>query len=382
MLQLKPSPPATGSVPCVDYDLHGIVGIRLIGATPHDRAAVTRQLGPIEAPLAREPDIVIRFVTRLETGPRLWYLGVHDAAFTEDAFLILRSRRKTACRVQIPFDQIGGPCEIVCESGLSAVPLLIPIINLTALGKGVVPVHAAAFTFRGTGTLVTGWSKGGKTETLLAFVARGAEYIGDEWIYLHAAADRMCGIPEPVTIWDWHLREMPSLRRVVDRRQRARLAALRATIRLISSTQGLLSNRGRDGVMHRLVPALQRQLFVHVPPERAFGIRRVPAAGVPRQLLFVASHAASEIEVRPASAQRIARRMVFSLQEERQPLLSFYTKYRFAFPTRINESLEQAESVERDLLLRAWEGLEAHEVYHPYPVAIPRLFDAVEPLFR
>ncbi|HMQ30942.1 MAG TPA: hypothetical protein PKD53_09445, partial [Chloroflexaceae bacterium] len=44
----------------VDYDLHGLVGIRLIGASAGDAAAVTRQLGPVQAPLARDPDITIR----------------------------------------------------------------------------------------------------------------------------------------------------------------------------------------------------------------------------------------------------------------------------------------------------------------------------------
>jgi hypothetical protein len=31
----------------IDYDLHGLAGIRLLDAAPADAAAVTRQLGPI-----------------------------------------------------------------------------------------------------------------------------------------------------------------------------------------------------------------------------------------------------------------------------------------------------------------------------------------------
>ena len=113
----------------VDYDLHGLAGIRLLDAAPADAAAVTRQLGPIQAPLTREPDIVIRFVDRLQTSSRVRYLGVDDAGFTDDAFLVLRSKHKAQARVQIPFEQIGGQVQIVCESGLPAVPLLIPILN-------------------------------------------------------------------------------------------------------------------------------------------------------------------------------------------------------------------------------------------------------------
>jgi hypothetical protein len=46
------------------------VGIRLVGAGARERAAIARQLGPIEKPLDREPDVVIRFVDRLETYER------------------------------------------------------------------------------------------------------------------------------------------------------------------------------------------------------------------------------------------------------------------------------------------------------------------------
>ena len=59
----------------VDYDLHGLAGIRLIDASAGDVAAVTRQLGPIQASLTREPDIIIRFVDRLPASSSSCYLG-------------------------------------------------------------------------------------------------------------------------------------------------------------------------------------------------------------------------------------------------------------------------------------------------------------------
>jgi hypothetical protein len=187
----------------VDYDLHGLVGVRLLDAEPADARAVDRQLGPIRTPLEREPDITIRFVEELPVRGTVRLLGLDEAGYTEDAFLVLRGKHKTRARVQIRFEQIGGRCEITCESGLKAVPLLIPILNLTALAKGALPLHASAFEYEGTGILTTGWSKGGKTEALLTFMARGARYIGDEWVYLHPEMSpqgrhvtRMSGIPD------------------------------------------------------------------------------------------------------------------------------------------------------------------------------------------
>ena len=184
----------------MDYDLQGWVGVRLLNATPAEVAVVDRQLGPIRGTLDRPPDLTLRFVERLDT-PGLRYLGQEEAAFTDEAFLLLRTKYGTRARVQIPFEQVGGPCEIVCERGVRSIPLLIPLLNLTALGKGLLPLHAAAFRYRGQGVLVTGWSKGGKTEALLAFIARGAEYIGDEWVYVSSDGDRMFGIPEPIRLY-------------------------------------------------------------------------------------------------------------------------------------------------------------------------------------
>ena len=135
----------------VEYDLHGFVGIQLVNALPGDVKIVARQLGPIRKSLAREPDIVIRFVERLSNSSRVRYVGLNEAGFTNDAFLVLRSDHKSRAVVQIPFDQIGKKCEIVCERGLVAIPLLIAIINLTALGKGLLPMHASAFTYKGVG---------------------------------------------------------------------------------------------------------------------------------------------------------------------------------------------------------------------------------------
>ena len=109
------------------------------------------------------------------------------------------------------------------ERGLQAVPLLIPIVNFAALSKGVIPLHASAFAYNDVGILVTGWAKGGKTETLLAFTSKGAEYIGDEWVYLSKDGRYMYGIPEPIRVWDWHLRYLPEYRSLLKGSDRARL---------------------------------------------------------------------------------------------------------------------------------------------------------------
>jgi hypothetical protein len=360
----------------VDYDLHGIVGVRLLDAGASEERLVTRQLGPIRAPLDREPDIVIRFVDRLDLGGPLRLLGLDDVGFTSDAFLVLRGKQKTRARVIVPLDRVGGRCEIVCERGLAAVPHLVAIVNLTALAKGALPLHASAFLWNGTGVLATGWAKGGKTEALLAFLTEGACYVGDEWVYLLGDGSRMFGIPEPIRVWDWQLRDVPWLQERLTRAERARLAGLRAASNVAAR---LAAGRGKvAGLARRVRPMLDHQRWVQVPPREAFGADRCVREASPARLFFVASHESDDVVVRAVDPGEIAHRMVFSLGEERADLLSCYRKFRFAFPNAANPILDACEARERELLIRALGGMEAYEVLHPYPVSIPALYEAMK----
>ncbi|NCF66275.1 MAG: hypothetical protein GWP61_09880 [Chloroflexi bacterium] len=369
--------------PTVDYDLHGLAGVRLINATTRDVATVTRQLGPIQAPLNREADVVIRFVDKLQLPSRLRYLGVNEAAFTDDAFLVLRSKHKSRARVQIPFQDIGRGCEIVCEHNIAAVPMLIAILNLTVLGKGALPMHASAFNYEGKGILATGWAKGGKTETLLSFMAKGGTYVGDEWVYLSADGQRMYGIPEPIRLWEWHLQEMPQYWESVGRSDRARLRSLDLLVRSMDRTVDSGIGRGTAPVklIQRMTPILRRQLSVQIPPSKLFGQEGVgPMMSNPDTILFVASHETAEITVQAADPGEIARRMVFSLQDERLDFMAYYLKFRFAFPEAGNELIDNAEAIQRDILGKVLAGKQAFSVFHPYPVSIPALYEAIKPV--
>jgi hypothetical protein len=368
----------------VDYNLHGIVGVRLLNATPGDVHAVARQLGLSQTTLEHEPDIIIRFVERLPLCSPLRYLGIQDVGFTDDAFLVLRSKHKSHARVQIPMAQIGEqPCHIVSEQGVPAIPLLIPIVNLIALSKGVLPMHASAFRYRGQGVLTTGWSKGGKTELLLAFMANGAEYIGDEWVYISRDGSRINGIPEPIRVWDWHFYDQPQYWRRIGRKARMRLQLLKFMARSIEqvATNKLGSRIAPAKAMRRLLPLVKQQLHVDIPPQQLFHQELGPLSSTLDKILLVGNHESPEIAVGRVSPQEIAQRMVFSLQAERLDFISYYLKFRFAFPDARNQQIECAEERQRELLNQMLIGKEAYAVYHPYPFSIPSLFKAVSPFF-
>ena len=365
----------------LDFDLHGLVGIRLIEPGAADARGVSRQLGPIQKPLDRPPDLTVRFVEKLETSSPVRLLGLDEAGYTEEGFLVLRSKHKAKARVQIPFEKIGQPCEIVCERGLPAVPLLVSIINLTALAKGSLALHASAFQYRGKGVLSTGWSKGGKTEMLLAFMANGAEYIGDEWVYLSPDGKQMYGIPEAIRVWDWHLQELDHFKSRVKRSDQARLKAIKAGEVVAEwMAQSSLRKTPIGRAASRVKPVLSQQAYVDVPPDVLFGKTSDNLSGNVTDVFFVASQEAPGIRVEPLDPFKIAERMVFSLQYEYLRLVSYYLAFRFAFPHLRNGFLEDIERLQRERLLKILAGKKTHAVYHPYPVSLPALYEAVCPI--
>lgn len=361
-----------------DFDLQGIVGVRVVGATPQDLAAVVRQIGPSGGRLDRAPDIVLRFVDELPIE-RLHWVEYGRTGFTDDGFYFLQSGKRPA-RVRIPMDQVGGCCEIVCQRGLRSVPLLMAVITLTALGRGCVPLHASAFEYGGRGILVTGWAKGGKTESLLAFAAEGAEYIGDEWILL-TPDGRMAGIPEAMRVQDWHLAQLPHLRKRVPVTRRSFFRGVRAAERAYQyMPDGPLSRLLPRRALGDALPALRRQLNFQVNPLEVFRPRGRRASVPLDTVFFLVSWDAPGIEVERADPVGIARRMANSVTYEQSPLLAAYLAFRFAFPERRNDLLERASALQAELIERVLAGKEAYLVRHPYPCLLRELYDAMAPV--
>jgi hypothetical protein len=374
---LARAPTVEAGVGDVDFDVHGLAGVRVRNASPRDVGVVGRQLGPLRTTLDQEPAIVIRFVDRLEAASPGRYLGLGEAAFTDDAFVVLRSKHKAPAKVRVDLSRIGEQIEIVCERGLPAVPLLIPILNLTLLAKGVVPLHASAFVHEGTGIVVTGWSKSGKTEALLAFGSRGAEYVGDEWIYLAPDGSRVYGIPQPIRIWDWHLRQLPEYQALIARGDRARLRALELLLPPGRALQRIGEGRHAPArAFRRLEPLVRSQLHVDVEPELLFGPLGELSAAFDR-LFFLVSRDTSGVDVAPIDPVEVAERMVFSLQHERLDFMAYYLKSRFAFPDAASPVVERAEELQREALSQALSGKTAYVVHHPYPFSLASLYEAM-----
>ncbi len=367
----------------VDYSLHGLVTLRLIDPPKSATAKLVKLLGQSVGTPSPEPDITVRFVDSLPVEGDLRYIGLHSAAFDAAHFYVVD---EDGSRARIDFEALGGPCEIVCERGVSAVPLLIPIVGLTLLARGYVLLHSGAFVYGGVGVLVTGWEKGGKTETLLPFMQAGADYMSDEWTIVSPGDGLIRGVSAMTQVWSWHFRQLPEFWARIPAADRFRIRVLRAYQAVYTRTPGWLRPRGLiGGWFEKLstdggVPLLGQSRSA---PERLFGdrIRREPAR---LERLFFATMkpgdpASGTIEVLPVEPDEIARRMVASLAYERRALIQAYEQFRFAFPGRSNALLDSSRERELALLEKAFSGITAYEVRHPYPVRLGAMRQAMMP---
>ena len=375
-----PDTEATKHPEKIDFDIHGVVGIRLIDPSPADLRAACKLLGQPSALPLTDTDITIRFVKDPAVrGVRL--LG-KERGFSDDGFFLLRrGTRQVAAR--IPFDRIGRSCEIVCKSGLRSVPLLIPVMSFAALKKGHVPIHASAVQYNGVGILMAGCAHSGKTSALLGFASKGAEYVGEEWVLLSDNSQTMRGLLRPLELSRRHVASLPHLRSAIKLVNRCAFSA----IGVLDGLQKIISSEKTPSNLvfrsfRRFSAAVEERLRPAVAPSAIFQ-NRVRFAGAPVDKIFLfVSHEEHRIEVEPVAPFDMARRLAFLVEHELAALLRHYAAYRFLFPGHRNELVEYAVEDSFGMLARALSGKENYIVRLPYPQVFPELYEAIRPLCK
>ena len=250
------------------------------------------------------------------------------------------------------------------------------------LARGIVPVHAAAFRHQGRGVMVTGWSHGSKTGTLLAFMAAGADFVGDEWIYLSAGRDRMYGLPDHLEARPWYLRELPEYQRHVGTGDRLRTGVTTGLAHLLGPFVPRSEQRNSLGskIIRRAHQALLDQQSITLRPETLFGAENCILESRLDLVILAVSHEAAQFETTATPVEQVAGQMAASFLHEQASLSSCYHKHLFAFPDRRNALLDQLELVYRRHALDALAGKPAYAMLHPYPVSVEALRSAVQPL--
>jgi hypothetical protein len=355
----------------VRHAVPGLGTVALVDAADHHVRAVVAALGPPSGPPGELDDLTVRFVDRLPTGPGLTRLG-ESAAYDDERFYLAGEGGALAA---VDLSRAGEPLEIVCERRLARVPLLVSLLAVRLAATDRVLLHAASFRYRGRGVLVAGWQGGGKSETLLPFMAHGAQHLADEWTAVEPAGT-MVGVRGHVQVWDWQLRQLPALRPHVPPRARARM---RVAALALDAAAGRRPRRlGR--VVDLLRPGLEHHARCSLAPDVLFGDQMGQGVTTIDVALLAVVADRPQTTVRPVAAADIAARMPASLVRERRELLDAYNMHRFAFPDRGSPILEAGFEPERRVLEAALSHAETYVLEHPMPVALEALFAAAEPV--
>ncbi len=255
--------------------------------------------------------------------------------------------------------------------GSGKVPLLTQLLAVILRGRGITPIHASGFVWRGKGVLVMGWSKGGKTELVLPFMEHGATFVGDEWMYL--VDRRMFGLHEPIRIWDWHLKDLHDLRARLPASSRRRLRALERGEKIVRWF-GTLPVGAESGA-RRIGDLVNRQRFVQLPPDVLWGERTTQDVEVDH-IVLVVSRPSEAVEVQRIDASRIAEHMAYSNIEEMRPLTLLSDQMRFVNPD-FTDFAKHDPAAETRRLQDALAGVEATVLTHPYPAPTLDLFSTL-----
>lgn len=359
-----------------EFDIHGVLGIRLLDPSPADVAAVSEHLGMLRKPLLREPDVTFRFMSRLPFPPKPPFEAKEKKA-GEEAFFIFDEKTKRVL-ARVPFDRVGSPCEIVCQRGLRSVPLLMPILSLTALAKGLVSVHASAFVHHGIGILMVGQPESGKTTTLLGFASKGAEFIGEEWVLVDGNGQAMYGLPRQIELSPSHMEAVPEVRRVIKRSRLLPFEGLRRLGRM-QKILGKVAGRSFTTYALQAISALQRRILPRLEPQAIFGSRVGSLIAKPEKVFLLISHAHPTVEVKLISAIEMARRIAALTQYENARFMEHYRTFKSAFPDRENRCAEESTAHQYALLSRALLAKETYTVRHPHKMPFSALHAALRP---
>ena len=369
--------PAPDLGPFVDYDFHGIVRVRLLAPSREDEREVDARLGHFRLPEGERvpgvPDLTLRFVTRLKREDARW-IEVGRTGFTADDFLLFTGPGDRVAAV--PLDRLGSKPEFRVEHGARIGRLVDALVRATALAGGVAATHGSAFVVDGVGVLASGWARGGKTSALLSFAGRGADFVGDDSVFLHRNGGRMVGSPRTIPVSRRRRKELGSLAPRVSfgARARQRAAAIAGALTRGRGTPG----NGLGHVARKIATRMEGRSRVPMAPADLFA-NAEHCSGTLDVVLLMLSHATDEVVVEVGDPRVVAERMARAAEEEMAWLLAAYNAFLYAFPHRVSPLLERASSLRRQILRTALADTSTWIVRHPYPVSLEALRQAILP---
>src|SRR3989442_4342590 len=370
----------------VDYDIHGVLGLRLIDPTPSLARLVARQLDPWRpSPLASEPDVSISRLRTVSSRGNRYRLGdagdSQECEFSDSEFIL----RKGAMSLSLPFSSVGEGCVIGWSGGSGMRRLLIdyvrPALQISLLPKGSLALHSAAVAYEGKGILLAGWAESGKTEAMLGFLQAGAAFVSDKWTIVDGDGSTIRHFPTPITVRNWMIDLIPGLQDRLKGMEllRARAAGLATSVlRVEALTRAPLTTEAKG-----LAELAGR---VSVTPSHLLGTntdggsrwQATPSAPLECLFLLVTS-GEDRIAVREADVPEGASRLADLRGNERRAFFGLYQRFRYAYPGRRNRLIEEAREAESRTLAKALESKRVFVVEAPFPFDPSALYRAIQP---
>jgi hypothetical protein len=225
-----------------------------------------------------------------------------------------------------------------------------------------------------------GWSNGGKTSILLAFTINGAEYVGDEWIILTSDGKKMFGYPISLSLSKWQLDQMADSKKIVTLNERITFAFLGFLSSLFEfALKAGLSNLHSFQFLSKFLKHTKNLMKKKILPHNLFG-DKIRDEATPVDLIMLSKrHDNSEIIVKQCDANEVIDRMINSNDYEQLPFFEYYKAFKYAFPERNNEFLDNIKKTHSDLLRKALQGKKSIKVFSPNPVSLENLFSNLAP---
>lgn len=271
-----------------------------------------------------------------------WKIGAR-AIHGSDAFFL---RDGKGHHVQLDFADLSSsePFEIRADEDVH--PRFLHQV-VEAFTKALAPyhghvfVHSSSFRVQNSGVLIAAWAHTGKTNTLLSFLSRGADFYGDDWSIL--SGRQLISYPKTLNLFGYNLAHFPEIKRKLPLQFRAVFA--------ITSLLGYFLAplaRGSSQLAHyasTLLELLKNQGHVRISVEKLFSSVKI-GTPTPLTIAILPQRSSGAIGVSDMTSNEFADRMIPCLRMERSKLLEWYAMYQFAFPGHTSDVLERLEKTE------------------------------------
>ncbi|WP_144058086.1 hypothetical protein [Novipirellula maiorica] len=326
------------------------------------------------------PDIEVRFKSKSLPTVSWRHLGEHDAVHADERFAI--ETADVASPIEFDLQNVfsDGPIRITLPSGTGGrIPLLRSIINSRCVDKQILGLHGSAFTLGDHGYMVCGWPRGGKTGVMLAYLLQGAEYLAAEWVYVAADGQTMHGVPEPIRLRDWHLRQGASQLKQVRLKDKFRLTSWKHAAG-VATVAAQVSGRVLPKIAksaRKLAASVDRNRYIDRPAADWLGQDLRPRSASLDTILLAGTHDRSEICVTPLTAEVAKRRLIALHDEDLDDLRKAVRRWSYAIADMSDcvGAFEQKRDVLFDRLLQ---DKQVYAVDHPHNANLADLYQTLQ----